>query len=781
MHVAPSAIARLRVEFRGTVQGVGFRPCIYRLATELGLAGWVANTDHGAVAEIEGPTASLDAFLARVPTSLPPRASIQGIESRLLDPAGFQRFEIAPSLATGAPVAHMLPDIATCDDCLREMNDPDDRRFRYPFINCTNCGPRYSIISALPYDRPLTSMSEFQMCAACRTEYDDPNDRRFHAQPNACAECGPGLELWSPDGTVLASHDPALMGAVDAIRQGQIVAVKGLGGFHLIVDASNLSAVARLRTRKRREEKPLAVMAPTIDAVRVFATLTAAEERALHSPERPIVLVEGRAGINTPIAPNVAPGNPYLGVMLPYTPLHHLLLAELQRTVVATSANLSDEPICIDEREALARLRGIADVFLVHNRPILRHVDDSIVRCIVGQLQVLRRARGFAPAPISLGSTSSPAADRTESVLGVGPHMKNTVALRIGSDVFLSQHIGDLDTDAARRTHHRVCADLPALYAVSPRYIGVDLHPDYASTSEAMAIARSQSPEPTLIPVQHHYAHVLSCMADNGLDGSALGVVWDGTGLGTDGTIWGGEFLLPTNRGFVRVAHLLPWRLPGGDHAATEPRRAALGLLHHLHTGELPAALHTTSEFGWTEQDIAVLWRMMDRGVNAPWTSSMGRMFDAIAALCGVRMVNRYEGQAAMELEWRGARSSTPRRYRLELRTDRTPLLIDWAGTVDRIYSDYRDGVDLSDIALGWHHALADLVVDVAQWTGEKKIVLTGGCFQNRLLTTATMVRLAAVGLQGYIHQRIPPNDGGVSLGQVAAATAVVTRTPNPA
>ncbi|HWH69663.1 MAG TPA: carbamoyltransferase HypF, partial [Candidatus Sulfotelmatobacter sp.] len=570
---------------------MGFRPFLFRLATELGLNGWVNNSAQGVFLEVEGQPAALENFLLRLEAEKPPRSFVQSLEASWLDSVGYATFEIRPSDAGGAKTALVLPDIATCPDCLREIFDPANRRHFYPFTNCTNCGPRFSIIEALPYDRASTSMKPFTMCPQCQAEYDDPRDRRFHAQPNACLVCGPHLELWGRAGEVLAADNrEALAGAAEALRAGKILAVKGLGGFHLMVAAHYPQAVQRLRELKHREEKPFALMFPSLDAVKSACAVSPLEERLLRSPEAPIVLLRRS---NPALPASLAPGNPNLGVMLPYTPLHHLLLSLLNFPVVATSGNLSDEPICIDEHDALERLGGIADLFLVHNRPIVRHVDDSIVRVMAGRELVLRRARGYAPLPVQLRSPKDP----VPNVLAVGAHLKNVIALAVGPQAFISQHIGDLETDQAFEAFRRVLADFQKLYEAQPALIAADAHPDYLSTKFARDLVASppadsfsvpfqaadpgdfqlstlnSQPPPALISVQHHVAHVLSCMAENELEPPLLGISWDGTGYGLDGTVWGGEFFQITEEACERVAHLRPFRLPGGDRAVKQPRR----------------------------------------------------------------------------------------------------------------------------------------------------------------------------------------------------------------
>ncbi|MEJ5250750.1 MAG: carbamoyltransferase HypF [Chthonomonadetes bacterium] len=753
------SVQRVRLVIRGAVQGVGFRPFVYRLATELDLRGWVLNSAQGVFIEVEGEPTLLQQFVKRLYHELPPRAFIQSMEQSVLDPVGYTTFEIRHSEETGEKSAFILPDIATCADCLREIFDPANRRYRYPFTNCTNCGPRYSIIESLPYDRPNTTMKAFTMCAKCREEYENPLDRRFHAQPNACPECGPRLDLWDERGSVLAQHDEALRRAADAIREGRIVAVKGLGGFHLIVDARNEQAVRRLRERKRREEKPFALMYPSLQVVQAHCRVDETEERVLTSPESPIVLLHRK--VDADIAPSVAPGNPYLGVMLPYTPLHHLLLAELGFPVVATSGNLSDEPICTDEHEALQRLAGIADLFLVHNRPIARHVDDSVVRVLMGREMVLRRARGYAPLPVLVKEPLPP-------LLAVGAHLKNTVALSVGRQVFISQHIGDLETPQALEAFRRVTADVQALWEHQPQAVACDLHPDYLSTQSAHRMGLP------VVSVQHHYAHVLACMAENEVAPPVLGISWDGTGYGVDGTVWGGEFLLVTETDFERVAHLRPFHLPGGDRAVKEPRRSALGVLYEM-LGE--QAFELLGE-RFTAYERHLLAQMLRQGVNAPVTTSAGRLFDAVASLVTGRQVANFEGQAAMELEFLVHSAPGGDSYPFTL-SQGTPRVLDWSPMVAAILQDVQQGVEPPMIALRFHNTLVEMMVAVAKAVGVERIAFSGGCFQNAYLTERAVHRLTEEGFRVHWHQRVPPNDGGIALGQVVAA-GIIRSSPSP-
>jgi hydrogenase maturation protein HypF len=761
---SPIVIQRARIAVRGAVQGVGFRPCVYRLAVEMNLTGWVRNSTEGVFIEVQGEQGLLETFLLRLQAEKPARSFIQSLEFSYLDPAEFHGFEIRASSDDGARNALVLPDIAVCADCLADILDPANRRYRYPFTNCTNCGPRFTIIESLPYDRGNTSMKLFPMCPQCRQEYEDPLDRRFHAQPNACPACGPRLALWDAAGDILAGTDDALVGAAAAVRGGKIVAVKGLGGFHLIVDARNTQAVERLRARKRREEKPLALMFPSLSAVRHLCEVSRLEERLLLSPESPIVLLQRSRRPVPPadaVAPAVAPGNPYLGVMLPYTPLHHLLLRELAFPVVATSGNLSDEPMCIDELEARSRLRRIADCFLVHNRPIVRHMDDSIVRVLLGRELVLRRARGYAPLPISLGQAAP-------VMLAVGAHLKNTVALSVGKNIFVSQHIGDLETAEASEAFRGVIASFRGLYQVQPEVVVADMHPDYLSTKFAHSCGRP------VIAVQHHYAHVAACMAENELDGPVLGVSWDGTGYGTDGTLWGGEFLVADAASFRRVATLRSFRLPGGASAIKEPRRSAVGALYEIMGDALFERDDLAPVRAFSRGEIAILRRMLAQAVNAPVTTSAGRLFDAVAAITDLRQGNSFEGQAAMELEFALADTAAGDSYPVSLKVPGAAagslLILDWGPMMLALIDDLKQGSALSTVAARFHNALVEGITAVARRIALERVALSGGCFQNRYLTERAVRRLEAEGFRPYWHQRIPPNDGGIALGQIAAA-----------
>lgn len=739
----------------GAVQGVGFRPFIYRIATDLGLNGWVNNSAEGVFIEVEGDENLLEKFLAQVKESPPPRSQIQTIESQWLEVKGYDKFEIRHSVS-GKKTAVVLPDLSTCNDCLRDIFTADNRRYRYPFTNCTNCGPRYTIIEDLPYDRLNTTMKGFTMCPDCQQEYDNPLDRRFHAQPNACPKCGPQLQLWDSQGKILAREDQALLTTVEAIRQGKIIAIKGLGGFHLVADAGNNNAIAALRQRKLRPHKPFAVMYPSLELVKQDCEVKTLEAKLLLSPASPIVLLKKKLSLS--ISAVVAPQNPYLGVMLPYTPLHHLLMAEFAFPIVATSANLSDEPICIDEYEALQRLNQIADLFLIHNRTIARPVDDSVVRVIAGREMVLRRARGYAPFPVTINSSCSP-------ILAVGGHLKNTIAITGKNQIFVSQHIGDLGNIATFNCFQQVIKSLGRLYDFEAQEIVCDQHPDYISSQFA------QEQGLPIVKVQHHYAHILACMVENQLESPVLGVAWDGTGYGDDHTLWGGEFIYITPKDYERVAHFRPWQLPGGEKAIKEPRRVALGLLYQLYPSlsmGFPAP-HILNNMGFSPQNIILLETMLKKGLNTPLTSSVGRLFDGVASLLNIRQQVSFEGQAAMELEFAIAETKTEEYYPFSL-TSSVPIIIEWSAIIESIINDYNNHLPLNIIASKFHNTLGEIIIKISQEIGERRVVLTGGCFQNVYLLERAIKRLQAEKFSPYWHQKIPPNDGGISLGQIMAA-----------
>jgi hydrogenase maturation protein HypF len=729
--VSNPAIQRVRITLRGAVQGVGFRPFVYRLATEMSLTGWVLNSSSGLVVEVEGTPEQLRRFEERLESERPKASVVTVHESAAIPVAGSSHFEIHLSDTDSAKSVNVLPDLATCPECRAELFDPANRRFKYPFTNCTNCGPRYTIVIDIPYDRPNTSMRDFTLCPACREEYENPANRRFHAQPNACPICGPRL-----DGTMKET--------ADALLKGEIVALKGIGGFQLLADARQPAVVAHLRQRKHREEKPFALMMPSLEMARQYCEISAAEVGLLESQAAPIVLLCPKPG--TDIAWNVAHCSPYLGVVLPYSPLHHLLMREFPFPLIATSGNRSDEPIAIDNDEAKARLQDIADRFLMHDRPIVRACDDSVVRLTRGRAGILRRARGYAPLGIRVGKDLPP-------VLAVGGHLKNTVAIAVGQDVFLSQHIGDLETLEARLAFERAIDDLCRLYSFRPEAVVCDMHPDYASTHWA---EKSGLP---LIRVQHHQAHVAACAAENNVEGPYLGVSWDGTGYGLDGSIWGGEFFRVEGDQYEHVAHLRSFGLPGGDAAVREGWRSAASLLFECRNSRLSGdgslLMGILQEVG---SPLTKVQSMLERSINVVPTTSVGRLFDAVASIIGVAQQNRFEGQAAMLLENEVGTLRTQEAYALARG--------DWGQLIPSVVEDTQAGVSASLIAVRFHNALVNWVVEVAEQVGENQVVLSGGVFQNRYLAEHAAAALESRGFTVYTHQRVPPNDGGIALGQ---------------
>ncbi len=752
---------RVAVHVSGVVQGVGFRPFVYDAATRRGLAGWVANGCDGVSLEVEGERAMVRDFLDALGAAAPAAAEVARIDVAELAPAGLGRFRIVASAGGVAPRPVVPADLATCADCRAEIRDPRARRHRYPFTNCTRCGPRYTVIERVPYDRARTAMRRFRMCAACAAEYADVADRRFHAEPIACADCGPVLRLVDRDGRELARGDDAVTAAARTLARGGIVALKGLGGFQLLADATDATAVARLRERKGRPQKPLAVLFESPAALRAACDPTPEEEAALASPAAPIVLVRRRRAPSGPaprLADGVAPATPWIGALLPTTPLHVLLAAAVARPLVCTSGNRADEPICIADAEARVRLGAIADAFLVHDRPVLRPVDDSVVRVGGGRALLLRRARGFAPLPLRLAVPAG-----APAVLALGAQQKSTIALHVDGEVVVSQHLGDLHGVEAGALLERTVADLVAFFAARPARIACDLHPDYASTRLAARLARDW--RVPLEHVQHHHAHVAAVMAEHGLVGPVLGLAWDGAGLGVDGTLWGGEALRVTGAACARVGHLRPFRLAGGERALREPRRAALGMLHAL--GGAAAATPVVELF--TAGELRVLLAMLDRSVQAPRTTSIGRLFDAVAALLGLGAVATYEGQAAtaVEIAADGVADATP--YPLPLGAD-LPAVADWEPLVVALLDDRRRGVSVARCAARFHAALAELAAAWARRSGLADVVLSGGCFQNVRLVESVRARLAVDGFSVYVAERYPPNDGGIALGQALVA-----------
>jgi hydrogenase maturation protein HypF len=749
---------RKRLRVSGVVQGVGFRPHVYNLARRLGLAGFVLNDGAGVVVELEGSAEAVSEFATQLEAAPPPRARIDSIYEEEIPPAGEGSFTIKESVP-GEARTLVSPDLAICGDCLDELLDAADRRYRYPFINCTNCGPRFTIIRGVPYDRPKTTMASFEMCPACQAEYDDPGNRRFHAQPNACPVCGPALALWGADGKLIDTGEP-LGEAKQRLFDGSIVAVKGLGGYHLACDATSPEAVERLRARKYREDKPFAVMARDVAVVRRYCEIDDDELELLTSEKRPIVLLRKREPFHLPEA--VAPRNRYLGVMLPYTPLHHLLFDDDLEILVMTSGNRADEPIAYRDEMVVEHLAGIADYFLTHDRPVARRVDDTVTRVVRGRGYPVRRSRGYVPLPLELGR------EYKTSVLAVGAELKNTFCLTKGSRAFVSHHVGDLENVATLEAFEEGVAHFREMFDVQPAAVARDLHPDYLASRYATA---SGLPE---VVVQHHHAHVASVLADAGYyDGKAIGVAFDGAGLGADGAVWGGEFLIADMENYERVAQLKYVPLAGGDAAAREPWRMALSWLHELYGDDaLKRRVPFLENIPAASRELVL--EAAARGVNAPPTSSMGRLFDAVAALAGLRNVVNYEGQAAAELE-QSAAADEAGAYSFSYIKGET-WMIDAAPVIEGVVADVRADTAPGVIAARFHNGVAAMVVDVAAALrddcGLDKVALGGGCFQNITLMNKIIPSLEERGFRVLIHGRVPTNDGGLSLGQAAVALA---------
>lgn len=737
------------------MQGVGFRPFIYQLAGRFGLDGSVCNDSRGVTIEVEGEADVLARFVAAVRSERPPLSIIQSVDIQALAIQGTSGFTILQSTLDESRRAQISPDTFVCDDCLNELFDSGDRRYRYPFINCTNCGPRYTIVTGIPYDRALTTMADFPLCADCRAEYEDPTSRRFHAQPNACPACGPQLQMFDVKGESLAVDDP-LSGAILRLKEGQILAIKGIGGYHLAVDAGNQDAVLELRQRKRRDEKPFALMVKSLGAAENIAHVGVDEAGLLQGVERPIVLLQKKP--DSTLAASIAPANRYLGVMLPYTPLHHLLLHDDFPALVMTSANLSDEPIAYDDDEARQRLSSVTDGFLSHNRRIHTRTDDSIARVMANRPLLLRRSRGFVPRAIALSGENLP-------VLAVGAELKNTVCLTRGDRAFLSQHVGDLKNIEVYDSFKQTIKHLQTILEVRPERVAHDLHPDYYSTRYAL----EESGLPT-VAVQHHHAHMASCLAEHGVEGPAIGVIFDGIGYGTDGHLWGGEFLVGDLRSCERVGHFRYQPMPGGDLATREPWRMALSYLQAAYA-ELPVDSPAFNNI--TPADLGLVAQAVSRGINAPMSSSCGRLFDAVAAMLGLRQRASYEGQAALELEM----SADPHANQLlpyELLNEGGQIIFDPLLMVRDIFEQQKQGADPATLAGRFHASLAAMTLDVCEElrsrTALQRIVLSGGVFQNCLLTEMTLARLEDSGFEVLMHSLVPPNDGGLALGQAIVA-----------
>lgn len=760
---------RCRVTVAGIVQGVGFRPFVNRLARVWGLAGTVSNFPGGVTIEIEGSPAAVDGFLAGLRGDAPPIAVIDSIQVEELETVGQTEFVIAPSSETGAGPILVSPDVAICADCVRELHDPSDRRYRHPFINCTNCGPRFTIVRRVPYDRRYTAMAAFPMCPQCEREYHDIDDRRYHAQPVACPRCGPTLTLVCP-GYADQSGDDALRAAQRLLAAGGILAVKGLGGFHLACDARNQEAVQTLRERKRREQKPLAVMVADLDTASRLAEVSPEAAELLTSARAPIVLAPKLRP--EPLAPGVAPDSPDYGLLLAYTPLHRLLLTDAPYdALVMTSGNLSDEPLCTDNDEARERLESIADAWLLHDRQIVVGCDDSVLRTSPRGPIVIRRARGYVPFPVRLGR-------QLRTILAVGAHLKNTFCITSGANAFLSPHVGDLEDAATLAYFERCVAHMESILQVTPQALACDLHPDYLATRYARDLARERGLP--LIATQHHHAHIAACLADNGCDDPVVGLACDGTGLGDDGTVWGCEVLVCDRASYRRVGHLREIPLPGGDLAVRQPWRAAVA---HLWAGGSAADLdwlraRIGSRVG--EEEWEGVLAMLERGVNSPLVSSAGRLFDAVAALLDLHLRGAYEGQAAMSLEataarWQGAEPLAQPEDVLVIDTAAL-LLLDPRPLLEQVMAQVRTGHDAAHIAASFHRAFSAMLARAAEVVavreGLSHVALSGGTFQNRILLQQVCELLEARGLRPLIHRSVPPNDGGLALGQAVIADA---------
>jgi hydrogenase maturation protein HypF len=774
--VGKPEMTRIRVRVEGVVQGVGFRPFIYGLAFRLGLAGFVGNDGRGVLIEAEGEAAALDCLVDALSTQAPPLARVERVEVEPLAATGLTGFSISASDRAGSRTVLVAPDTAVCADCLSEMADPGDRRHAYAFTNCTNCGPRYTIVRELPYDRQGTTMAAFTLCEPCEGEYQDPLDRRFHAQPVCCPDCGPRLRLLSADGAPLPGEP--VTRAADLLAQGAIVAIKGLGGYHLAVAASNEHAVSTLRSRKHREERPLALMVPDVQAARRLCVIDDVEEALLLDAARPIVLLERHpdagpdTGPHAGVATSVAPGQRGLGVMLPYSPLHHLLAVAHPEPLVMTSGNVSSEPIAYRDDDALNRLAGIADAFLTHDRAIHTRVDDSVLRASRGGPLPIRRSRGFAPAPLTLPW------EFPRHVLACGPELKNTFCLARDRHAFVSHHIGDLENHETLQSFTEGIEHFRRLFSVTPEVVVHDLHPEYLSTKYAL------EGDAELLGVQHHHAHIASCLADNEVAGPVIGVAFDGLGMGTDGTLWGGEFLVADLTGFTRAAHLAPLPMPGGARAVREPWRMAAAYLDAAFGAQWPdtptlkafRGRHDGRFDGRPGSRLEPVLSAARAGLNAPLTSSAGRLFDAVAALAGVRDTVTYEGQAAIEFEQLADRSETGL-YRAWVEVGpHDALLVHGADLVGAVVADLDAGVAVPVVAARFHNGLAALVVEVCEHlrrdTGLAAVALSGGVFQNVLLVERCVAGLETAGFRVLTHRRVPPNDGGISLGQAAVCGA---------
>ena len=755
---------RTQISIKGIVQGVGFRPFIYNLAKKYELKGYVLNNTSGVNIEVEGESSVIDEFIQKIKTEPPPQAVIFEMHSQNIEPLGYEDFTIRKSDDQEEKFVPISPEIATCKDCIKELFDPSDHRYRYPFINCTNCGPRFTIVKDIPYDRKFTTMAPFIMCEKCQREYDDPGDRRFHAQPNACPKCGPKLSLLDDKGGEINVPD-VITEVCRLLKDGKIIAIKGLGGYHLACDAMNKDAVSTLRSRKFREHKPFALMVKDVETAKTLCYVNDEEEKLLKGTIRPIVLLRKRPDCR--VAESVAPHQEYHGVMLPYTPLHHVLMAESGLVLVMTSGNISSEPIVYHDDEAFERLSRIPDYFLVHDREIHIRTDDSVSRVWHGKEVVLRRSRGYCPFPLLLPFQFE------EQILACGAELKNTFCLTRGNYAFMSHHIGDLENLETLTSFEQGIEHFKRIFYIDPAYVAYDLHPDYLSTKYALSV--NGVPK---IGIQHHHAHITSCMCDNGIDGEVIGISFDGTGYGTDEKIWGGEFLVCDYGGFERVAHLEYVPLPGGEKAIKEPWRMAASFLDRIYGDSMYGLgidfVKTLDRNKWT-----IIKKMIDKGLNSPLTSSSGRLFDAVSALVGVRQEVYYEGQAAIELEMAADKDEEGfYSYDLEELGNGSQVMLE--PIIRGIVTDIGDNVSVPTIAGKFHNTMAKIILNIClrvrKASGIEKVALSGGVFQNTLLLNKTFTLLDGSGFKVYTQHRVPPNDGGIALGQAVIANELIKK-----
>lgn len=748
------SLKRVRIKIQGTVQGVGLRPFVYRIAKEKNLKGFVKNSLEGVVIEVQGEKERIEEFIFDLKKKKPPITEYALFESEEISLKKENDFHILKSDESGEKIALILPDIATCDECLKEIFKPGDRRYNYPFTNCTNCGPRFSIIKDIPYDRKNTTMRIFKMCPDCEREYKNPLDRRFHAQPNACPFCGPHVYLVNSKGKLIAEREEAIEKTVNLLKEGKIIALKGIGGFQLLVNALSDECVLELRRRKKRDEKPFAVMFKNIQHIKEYAYLSGIEEKILLSYQSPILIVKAKK--DKDISKYCAPSNPYIGVMIPYTPLHHLIMSKIDFPVVCTSGNLTEEPIAYENEEAIERLKDIADYFLMNTRPIERYIDDSVVKIINEKPVILRRARGYAPLPFILKQ-------KLPQILALGPYLKNTIAISKFNRIIISQHIGDLDNEKSFNAFKKVIDDFKKLFEFKPELIVCDAHPEYLSTKYGEEISKKEGIP--LLKVFHHHAHIASCMLDNEIDDKVLGVSWDGTGYGMDGRIWGGEFLLCDYRDFERFATFREFKILGGDRAIKEPRRSAIGMLYEIFKEDVfDMDFEPIKSLKEGEKKIYKIAHKRDIGIFK--TTSAGRIFDAVSSILGIRQKITYEGQSAMMLEWlaeeyKGNCDST---YDFEIKREKI-YIIDWEPVIRGIIDDLKNKREKSFIAYKFHLTLAKIIKKIKDIAGDYKVLLSGGVFQNKILTE--MVFRLMKNRKIFIHSRIPPNDGGISAGQI--------------